>query len=307
MNFLIILVAVWLVHQGEWLPAFQRDEWFSSWMERLREVATGQDWTPFLLLVLVPVLLVALLLLLTSDVWWLAVIINTAVLFYAIGRGSWRDECHSWVRFFAERDPVLLRQKLGATELADMSDADVESIWLKAREAVLYQQLEGFYTTVFWFFFAGAPAALFYRLIQLYRQEMQTRQGDLSTVDFILLMMEWLPVRLMAMLFCLVGNFSTGFWVLRQVFADASLPSTVALARCADAALFLDGSVDDDIDEDDEDLPRSRAAKMIERMESQSLEQRTLAVMRRYSVELEALLKRSEWAFLALIAIIALL
>lgn len=305
MKFLVVLLAVLLVHQGEWLSSFQRDEWFASWMQRLQEMTSRQDWVPFLLLVLSPVLLVAVLLLLASDYWLPVVILNAIILLYAIGRGSWREECHSWVKFFAERDPVLLRQKLGATELADMSDADVENIWLKAREAVLYHQLDGLYTTVFWFFFAGAPAALFYRLMHLYRKEREQRQQDVSTVDFILLLMEWLPVRLLALLFCLVGNFSTGFWVLRQVFTDASLGSMTALTRCADAALFLDGSVDDDVV--DEDLPRSRAAKMIERMEAQALEQRTLAVMRRYSVELEALLNRSEWAFLTLIAIIALL
>lgn len=304
MKFLVILLVVLLVYQGEWLSSFQRDEWFASWMQRLQEMTGGKDWAPFFLLVLSPVLLATLALLLASDYILPVFILNGVILLYAIGRGNWREECHSWVQFFAERDPVLLRQKLGATELADMSDADVENIWLKAREAVLYHQLDGLYTTVFWFFFAGAPAALFYRLMHFYRNDRQQRQQDVSTVDFILLLMEWLPVRLLAMLFCLVGNFSTGFWVLRQVFSDASLDSMTVLTRCADAALFLDGSVDDDVDEDPS---RSRAAKMIERMEAQALEQRTLTVMRRYSVELEALLRRSEWAFLTLIAIIALL
>jgi len=52
---------------------------------------------------------------------------------------------------------------------------------------------------------------------------------------------------------------------------------------------------------------KSRTAKMIERMEAKALEQKTLGVMRRYSVELQALLQRSEWAFLVLIAMIALI
>jgi len=179
---------------------------------------------------------------------------------------------------------------------------------LQARSDVLYHQLEGFYTIVFWFFVLGAPAALFYRLLRLYQQHEKVIKGELLEMSLLVWLMEWLPVRVMSMLFCLVGNFTTGFWVLKQILLDNVLTSSAVLAHCADAALFLDGSVDDDeLLVEGLAEKKSRTAKMIERMEAKALEQKTLGVMRRYSVELQALLQRSEWAFLVLIAMIALI
>lgn len=309
MNFLIILAAVLMVHQGEVMHYFQRDEWFADILRRLSVSARQPHWLPFALAVVAPVVLLSLLLVLVGDYWWIVFTINAGVLLFAIGRGSWRDECDSWVVFFAERDPLIIKQKLAdeKTQAGEVSDTDIENTWLDARSEVLYHQLDGFYTTVFWFFVLGAPAALFYRLLRLYQQNEKVTRGELPEMGLLQWLVEWLPVRVMAMLFCLVGNFTTGFWVLKQVIVDGVLNSTAVLTRCADAALFLDGSVDDDAVLPDElDEKKSRTAKMIQRMEARALEQKTLNTMRRYSVELQALLQRSEWAFLVFIAMMTL-
>lgn len=312
MSFLIIVVAVLVVRHGEWTHHIQRDEWFGQWLQSVTRLAGQKPWLPVLLVIGVPVLLLAVLLYVLGDYWWLTFVINTLVLIYAIGRGNWHDECDSWVEFFSERDPLLLKQKIaGAIEMpADVTDNQVENAWLEARKSVLYHQLDGFYTVLFWFFVVGAPAALLYRLLHLSRQGQQTTNDSAASpeVDLFLWMMEWLPVRVMALLFCLVGNFTTGFWVLKQIVLDGVLTSVEILARCADAALFLDGSVDDDdvLDADVEEK-KNRTAKMIERMELRALEQKTLGIMRRYSVELQALLRRSESAFLVAIALMALI
>ena len=305
-----------MVHQREWIQRFQQDDWFVPVLQRVSaSVNPKPSWLPVFLVVGVPVLALALVLFFLNDYWWGVFIINALVLLFTIGRGSWRDECDSWVNFFAERDPLVLKQKIAAQGVSpgEVSDGQIENTWLQVRRDVLYHQLDGFYTVVFWFFVVGAPAALGYRLLHLYQQQSSVNkntesEGERSGVSLLLWMMEWLPVRLMAMLFCLVGNFTTGFWVLKEILLDSALASTDALARCADAALFLDGSVDDDelLDEEAE-LKKTRTEKMIERMEAQALVQKTLGVMRRNSVELQALLERSEWAFLVLIAIIALL
>jgi len=317
MNFLIVVTAVLMVRQGEWIHHMQRDDWFNQWLKRIIQIAGKKPWLPLVLAVGVPVLVLVLLLYFLGDYWWITFVINAAVLLYSIGRGNWHDECDSWVNFFAERDLLLLKQKIAepAENPANVTDNRVENIWLEARQNVLYDQLDGFYTVVFWFFFVGAPAALFYRLLHLCEQcnikieaSGKANSEVVSEVSLLLWMMEWFPVRVMAMLFCLVGNFTTGFWVLKQIVLDGVLASTVVLAQCADAALFLDGSVDDDdILGDESEEIKSRTAKMIERMESRALEQRTLGIMRRNSVELQALLQRSEWAFLVLMALIAII
>jgi AmpE protein len=311
MSFLIIIITVFMVRQGEWIGQLQHDEWFYRWQGRAALSGNYKSWLALLVVVGIPVIALSILLYVLGAYWWLTFVINAIVLLYAIGRGNWHDECDSWVLFFAERDPLILKQKIAApgANAADVTDVQVEHTWLEARATVLQHQLDGFYTVVFLFFVIGAPAALLYRLLYLY-QQYKVKAGahatELSEASLLLWMMEWLPVRVMALLFCLVGNFTTGFWVLKQIVLDSVLTSTEVLARCADAALFLDGSVDDDALEEGIDENKTRTEKMIERMESRALEQKTLGIMRRYSVELQALLQRSEWAFLVLIALVAL-
>lgn len=311
MTFLIILMAVLLVHQGEWIGAFQRDHWFQGLLRRFSALSGLNIWLPFAGAVLLPVILLTALEAWLEEQRWLVFIISTVVFFYAIGRGSWRKECDSWVNFFAEPDPTVLKRKLAASAdptQQEMADETVEEIWQDARSSVLYHQLTNFYAVGFWFFLLGAPAALLYRLLQLYQehqqQNQQQKEGNLQLADMgkLLWLLEWLPVRLMALLFCLVGNFSTTFWVFKQVLQDTVTASAQVLSRCADAALFLDPQPDGlDVSKEE------RMVRIVERMTQQALESKTLAVMRGYSVELQALLQRVEVAFLAFVALTVLL
>jgi len=304
MTLLIILIAVLLVHKGEWIKAFQRDSWFHQLLQRFTALAGVNLWLPFAGAVLLPVVALTVVEAWLADQRWLVFIISAAVFFYAIGRGSWREECDSWVQFFAEPDPALLKQKLASSTdptQQDMADETVEQIWLEARSNVLLHQLTNFYAVAFWFFLLGAPAALLYRLLQLYQEKQQTPASGLADMSRLLWLLEWLPVRLIGLLFCLVGNFATTFWVLKQTWQDGVSASADVLSRCADAALFLDAQPDS-IDVDKEE----RMSRLMERMTIQSAERRTLGVMRGYSVELQALLQRVEIAFLAIIALTVL-
>lgn len=304
MTFLIILAAVLLVHRGEWIGAFQHDGWFHALLQRFTALAGVNAWLPLAGAVLLPVVILTVIEAWLEDYHWLVFIISTGVFFYAIGRGSWREECDSWVQFFAEPDPIVLKQKLAAsTDPAqqDMADESVEHIWLDARNSVLSHQLTNFYAVAFWFFILGAPAALLYRLLQLYQEKQQAPVSGLADMSRLLWLLEWLPVRLVGSLFCLAGNFTTAFWVLRQTLQDTVNTSADVMSRCADAALFLDPQPDSmEVNREE------RMNRMMERMTHQAAERKTLAVMRGYSVELQSLLQRVEVGFLALIALTVL-
>ncbi len=304
MTFLIILAAVLLVHQGEWIAAFQRDSWFHLLLQRFSVLSGTKVWLPFAGAVLFPVVMLIILEVWLTDYRSLIFFLSALVFFYAIGRGCWREECDSWVTFFAEPDPVVLKQKLAASDdpsQQEMADETVEEIWLEARSNVLYHQLTNFYAVAFWFFLLGAPAALLYRLLQLYQEKQQETESGLADMSKLLWMLEWLPVRLIGLLFCLVGNFATTFWVLKQTLQDTISTSADVLARCADAALFLDPQPDSiEIGREE------RMNRMMERMTHQALERKTLGVMRGYSIELQSLLQRVEAAFLAFIALTVL-
>jgi AmpE protein len=243
-------------------------------------------------------------------------LVNGITLLYAIGRGSWQKACDQWVELFNEVDPAVFQHKLKDSELSlsanetseGKNDEDIEAVWHAARRRVLYNQLSGFYTVVFWFFITGAPLAFLYRLAQLSRKKLTKDEGVqpevLSQADRLIWLLEWLPVRLMALLFCLVGHFATSFWVLRQIMRDTLTSSVEVLTRCADAALYVDKEEEGDISAN-EATEVSRQKRM-ERMTRKNLEKKTMEVMRRYCRELQVLLKRVEIAFLAVLAVATL-
>jgi len=103
-----------------------------------------------------------------------------------------------------------------------------------------------------------------------------------------------------------VGQFSTAFWVLRQMMSDGVTSSVDVLSRCADAALFVDR---DNLDEEDElsFSEQERNKKRMERVTAKSLEKKTLVIMRGYCGQLQRLLGYVEVAFLAALAVIVLL
>lgn len=309
MNFLIIVAVILLVYQGEWIRHLQKDGWFETAIDRLMPKSSDVSWLPFAVLVGLPTALLAFVLFKLMAYWVFIFLINILVLSYSVGRGNWRKECQSWVELFSEQDPAILREKLSAAELTDqddLKDEEIEVIWQAARKDVLYHQLSGFYAVTFWFFLLGAPIALFYRLTQMYQLKRGSESGEnLPDAQQILWLLEWLPVRLMALLFCLVGHFATSFWVLKQVMRDTFTASAEVLTRCADAALFLDKEVTwaDLGDKSSEELE----AKRIEKVTELSLEHKTLEVMRGYSMELQGLLQHVEVAFVAALALVTLL
>jgi len=313
MKFLIILAAVLLVHHGRWMPYLQHDRWFTAVLTRLAPLGAQQAWLVLVLVVVLPCALLQLLLWFVAPSRLVFFLLSALVLLYAIGRGSWREECARWVQRFSEPDAEVLKQKLLAEEGAEAAVAEdgedtIGEIWQRARRQVLYRQLDSFYAVVFWFFLLGAPAALAYRLLQLYQHHYRSQPpgdaGGLADIQQLLWLLEWLPVRLMGLLFCIAGNFVTAFWVLRQACTDGVSSSVETLARTADAALFVGATA---AEEAPVSSPAERNHRLIEQMVAQSLEQKTLVVMRGYCAELQALLNRLEMVFLLLLAVIALL
>ncbi|MEO1827720.1 MAG: regulatory signaling modulator protein AmpE [Pseudomonas sp.] len=106
---------------------------------------------------------------------------------------------------------------------------------LAAMRAVLVREiLHGYVVTVFWFVLLGPVGALGYRLLRL-RLARDAPAGE--PVTALAHALEWLPARLLAASFALVGHFDH----VRQVLADALLSWDVSaddlVARTAEAAL----------------------------------------------------------------------
>lgn len=208
MSFLVLVLAVWIEKFSALRQRLQRD---GGWLRELAKLESSpsmgkRPWLILVLLVLCPVALLALLLLVLEPVAYglLALPVHLLVVIYSLGRGdllaglgpfrdAWRRGDLQAAEHVAERD-----LNLGADS--------GEQLLERVQGHLLWQAYQSFFAVIFWYFLLGPVAALAYRLLALASEHSKNplvaeRAGQLRHA------FDWLPVRLLAASFALVGNF----------------------------------------------------------------------------------------------------
>jgi len=207
MSFLVLLLVVWVEKFSAWRRRVQQDGPWLKLLQYSEQRWSGSPWLALAVLVLGPLLALALTLLLLEPLvyGWLALPVHLWVVVYSLGRGDlqaalgpFRD---SWRRSDAEAAYLVARRDLGV-------DADSESELLQRVQGhLLWQAYQSFFAVIFWYALLGPLAALAYRLLALSaehagQETLRERAVQLRHA------MDWLPVRVLAAAFALVGNFS---------------------------------------------------------------------------------------------------
>lgn len=208
MSFLVLVLAVWIEKFSALRQRLQRD---GGWLRELAKLEASprmgkQPWLILALLVLLPVALLALLLLVLEPVAYglLALPVHLLVVIYSLGRGDllaglgpFRD---AW-----RRGDLQAAEHVAERDLKIAADSG-EQLLERVQGHLLWQAYQSFFAVIFWYFLLGPVAALAYRLLALASEHSQNplvaeRAGQLRHA------FDWLPVRLLAASFALVGNF----------------------------------------------------------------------------------------------------
>ncbi len=209
MSFLVLLLVLWVEKFSAWRSNIQQD---GPWLRLLAKVEHKAEWAarPWLalaLVVLLPLAVLALILIALKPLayGWLALPVHLLVVIYSLGRGDlqaalgpFRD---SWRRGDAEAAYLVARRDLGL-------EVEEEGALLKSVQGhLVWQAYQSFFAVIFWYALLGPLAALAYRLLALSAEHaeqpalreraVQVRHG-----------FDWLPVRVLAASFALVGNFA---------------------------------------------------------------------------------------------------
>ncbi|WP_053145615.1 regulatory signaling modulator protein AmpE [Pseudomonas sp. P97.38] len=208
MSFLVLLLAVWIEKFSALRQRVQRD---GGWLQELNKLEARPRWVnrPWLVLVvmvLLPVALLALLLWVLEPVAYglLALPVHLLVVIYSLGRGdlladlgpfrdAWRREDLQAATHVAKRD-------------LDIEADDGDQLLERVQGHLLWQAYQSFFAVIFWYFLLGPVAALSYRLLAL-AAEHSHNAGVAERAGQLRHAFDWVPVRLLAASFALVGNF----------------------------------------------------------------------------------------------------
>ncbi|TVT84622.1 regulatory signaling modulator protein AmpE [Pseudomonas sp. H3(2019)] len=208
MSFLVLLLAVWIEKFSALRHQVQRD---SGWLRELANYEASpklanRPWLVLALLVLFPVALLGLLLLVLEPVAYglLALPVHLLVVIYSLGRGDLLGGLGPF------RD-AWRREDLQAAALVAKRDLDIcadsgEQLLQKVQAHLLWQAYQSFFAVIFWYFLLGPVAALSYRLLAL-AAEHGKNPTVVERAAHLRHAFDWLPVRLLAASFALVGNF----------------------------------------------------------------------------------------------------
>jgi adenosylcobinamide-phosphate synthase len=217
MSLLTIIIAL-LLEQAKPVAADRINAWLAAWSSFLetRFNAGGQHHgvIAWIIGVLLPAafLLVACMLL-ASFSWLLALLLGIVLLYATMG---FRQFSHHFTAIHialhaGEIDEA--RRLLAAWRGGNTSRLDASTVARLAIEDSLLASYRHVYAPLFWFAVLGPAGALLYRLACHFSRAWQPQSSDDDDDTFggfacnMLAVMDWLPVRLTAIAFAVVGNF----------------------------------------------------------------------------------------------------
>jgi AmpE protein len=250
MSFLVILLALLINHYWQRDKAILADDWFMPVQRRLRawvqamapeQSEPGPLYT-LLLLGFLPVALVVLLVLVQGVMLGLVtLVLHVGVLLLMFEQQSLRSLSAAYLdrwRAGNYQAAFLFLQERWPGLILDNAD-ERQAVHEQFCRFLISTSLERLFAVVFWYLVLGPAAALTYHLSVLHRLhcawERDTAAGRF--IQRLVFILEWLPARLLALSFCLTGDFLAAFSRLRELWRDADRSAVEIVLACALAAV----------------------------------------------------------------------
>ncbi len=165
------------------------------------------------LLLLAPFVLVA---------WWLGrlpevgIIADCLLLYLALGTKSLTDHARAVALALKDDDLPLARRKVAMLVSRDTDKMDAGDISRATVESVLENGNDAIFAAIFWFAVLGAPGVVAYRLANTLDAMWGYRNARYEDFGWFAARVDdglnWIPARLTAMSYLLVGHFRSGWW-----------------------------------------------------------------------------------------------
>lgn len=238
MRFLILLITALLVRFTP-LRRGVRPDLALAWAGYCSRLALRRSAWQALVCLLLPLLPLELAFWVLEDLAQGFFVLLLGVLVLLLGLSN-NELLHAFGRRFEQawaRDDKAAAALIAEHELG-IQATDDQSLLLQVRGRVLREALSGYFVPVLWFLLLGPLGALGYRLLRLFVDRLPAdAQGYAGSLVHA---MEWLPARLLAASFALVGHFDQVFEALRGVWGDWEQEVEPLLVTAAQAALTVE-------------------------------------------------------------------
>ena len=240
MSFVVLLLAILVEKFSGLRQHLQRD---GGWLRELHKLEASpklanKPWWVLIILIALPAAVLALLLVVLHPVAYglLALPIHLLVVIYSLGRGDllaglgpFRD---AW-----RRGDLQAANHVAERDLSITADSG-EQLLEKVQGHLLWQAYQSFFAVIFWYFLLGPVVVLSYRLLALAAEHSQN-PALVERAEQLRHAFDWLPVRLLAASFALVGNFAAVSRVmLHELLSwDISAAQLIDKAGCAAAEI----------------------------------------------------------------------
>lgn len=252
MKFLVILICLTINYL--WLKDFDRfdDGWFFRFRRRMEEWAGSAESNsemsgllPLLFTYGIPLVsLGVLILVLEGSAFGLpTMLLHILVLLVAFDRTQPGNIVKCFLQRWREGDSEAcinyLSTEMWVPEDNDLSDDKALSEFFK--EQLIYRCFEKMFVMFFWYMLTGPLGIMFCYISYQLRDTQHENQAEIEGVwvQNIIHLLEWIPIRLLAIAFSLAGNFvrcfenlKKSFWVFRN-----EEPASVRLYSYAGCAL----------------------------------------------------------------------
>src|SRR5690554_6032901 len=246
MWFVLLLVTYVIQRRFNLVLGRQLDDWalrLQHWFKHRLPAQASEGWGLFTAAVLLPVLGLGLVSFLIQD--WLFglayLFLQLFILFLTLGSPLQKEQFNAYLEAWrAQNYEAAYRYAREIGYVSDEPLRDETQLHWQVWRAFLEQTFARYFSVFFWFMALGAVGALATRLVNHAAHSGQTEslRAVAARVDHLV---QWVPSRLLALTFALVGNFVEAVRNSLNEMIDPSGASSRVLQQAAAGALGMRG------------------------------------------------------------------
>lgn len=240
MTFIITLISLIIERFFHW-SHFRQWRWFDRYQQWITRFIGKLPAAVRLILTVIPLMAIAGVIDLflsriaygIPDIFW-----GVLILLYCMGPRNLWVETYACLSEMNKEDPALA-VLYARTAFNIEAPNHSEEFHRALTRAIFIEANSRMFGVIFWFVLLGPLGAVMYRAITLCKE-----QSDLGLTQIaakVQSVLDWIPIRVFAFIFALVGHFTRVFSFWRQDVRKGVAANEKLLVECGEAALDLDG------------------------------------------------------------------